>query len=213
MLYKKRKHKHFRKLIILLLIFITLFISGFCLFELKARDLVKNLVYNELENCATSALDSSVIEVLSEENIKYEELIDVNKDAEGNVTSLKTDTLKANKLKAELSFKIVECIKNDKKATVKLPAGAFTGVVLLSQIGPKIPVSLSYGGSINSTIKSEFTSSGINQTIHRIYLHVDADVSLTCPIIDYDCKIKSEYLIAETVIVGSTPQFYANIDK
>ena len=209
---KRKKRRNF-KLLILIIMILTLFMGCFCLFEFKAKDLVGNLVYNEMENCATSALDGAVLAVLDKEIIEYSELIDVKRDSGGNVCSLSTNTLEANRLKAKLSYEIVEYIKNDVKATVKIPAGAFTGIVLISQIGPKIPVSLTYGGSVNSSIVSEFKSTGINQTIHRIYLHIDADVSLTCPIISYDCKIKSEYLISETVIVGSIPQFYANIDK
>lgn len=211
MLYRKNRRN--KKFIIILFLMLIVFISGFCLFEYKAKHLVKHLVYNELENCATSALDSAVLDVLEDENIEYSQLINVSTDEEGRVKALETNTLEANRLKSRLSNEIVENIKNDKKATVKLPAGAFTGVVLLSELGPGIPVTLSYGGSINSTISSEFLSAGLNQTIHRIYLHIDADVSLTNPIIDYDCKIKTDYLIAETVIVGGVPQFYANVDS
>lgn len=206
---KKSKRKSlFIKLSILLLV---LFIAVFCLFEFKARELIHNLVDNELEIQAMSSIDRAVSEVLDRLDVDYKELISVNTSDGGNVTSLSTNTTEVNKLKAELSLQITDYIKNDKKVTARIPSGAFTGLVLLSDIGPKIPVSLSLGGSVITTINSDFVSAGINQTVHRVYLTVDADVSLTCPIINYECSFVTEYELCQTVIVGSTPEVFANI--
>ncbi len=210
MLYQKKSR---RKPLIFKIaaLMLVLFLGVFCLFEFKARDLVANLVGNELEIQSMSSIDQAVSDVLGSIDIDYRELVSVNTTAEGSVTSLSTNTTKVNKLKAELSLKITEYIKNDKKVTVKVPSGAFTGLVLLSDLGPKIPISLSLGGSVITTINSDFSSAGINQTIHRVYLTVDADVSLTCPIINYECSFVTEYELCQTVIVGSTPEVLANI--
>ena len=94
---------------------------------------------------------------------------------------------------------------------VSVPVGAFTGLVLLSSIGPEMPVHLRMDGSCTTDIKSEFTSAGINQTVHHIYLYVEADVSLTCPIIAHETTIISKYELCQTVIVGATPNMFANI--
>lgn len=189
-----------------------IFATGFfCLFEFKARDLVHNLVDNELEILAMNAIDEAVLSVLEETPVDYSSIIISNSSESGVVNSLQTDTLAVNKLKSQLSLKITDNIRQEKKTRVGLPAGAFTGLVLLSNIGPDIYVNLTLGGSVTTTIKSEFTSAGINQTIHRIYLEVDADVSLTCPIICYETQFITVYELCHTVIVGNTPQFFANV--
>ena len=210
-MYYSKKSKRKSLLIKLLILFLVLFIAVFCLFEFKARELIHNLVDNELEIQAMSSIDRAVSEVLDRLDVDYKELISVNTSAGGNVTSLSTNTTEVNKLKAELSLQITDYIKNDKKVTARIPSGAFTGLVLLSDIGPKIPVSLSLGGSVITTINSDFVSAGINQTVHRVYLTVDADVRLTCPIINYECSFVTEYELCQTVIVGSTPEVFANI--
>ncbi len=210
-MYYSKKKRCKSLFIKLLIIFVIVFIAGFCLFEFKARELIHNLVDNELEIQAMSSIDRAVSEVLDRMEVDYKELISVNTSDGGSVTSLSTNTTAVNKLKAELSLQITEYIKNDKKVTARVPSGAFTGLVLLSDVGPKIPVSLSLGGSVITTIKSDFISAGINQTVHRVYLTVDADVSLTCPIINYECTFITEYELCQTVIVGSTPEVFANI--
>ena len=186
-------------------------ISVFCLFEFKARDLLHNLVDNELEIKAMNSIDSAVSEILGIIPVEYDSLITTNTDSTGKVNSLHTNSKEINILKSELSLKITEKIRQDQKITVGVPAGAFTGVVLLSDIGPDIRVTLRLGGSVTTTIKSEFSTAGINQTVHRIYLIVDADVSLTCPIIFYETSFITEYELCQTVIVGATPQTFADI--
>ncbi len=208
---KKNHGRLYYKIFTLICFMLIASISIFCLFEFKARDLLHNLVDNELEIKAMNSIDSAVSEVLGIIPIEYSNLIVTNTDSAGKVNSLHTNSKAINILKSELSIKITEKIREDQKIKVGVPAGAFTGVVLLSELGPDIFVTLRLGGSVTTTIKSEFSSAGINQTLHRIYLIVDADVSLTCPIIFYETSFTTEYELCQTVIVGTTPQTFADI--
>ena len=56
-----------------------------------------------------------------------------------------------------------------------------------------------------------FESAGINQTLHRIMLKVTTTVYLVSSWHSTSVEIASSYLIAETVLVGSVPNVYANI--
>lgn len=211
MISKRNKSKIHKFIIKLIIIILVVIVSFFFIFEYKARDLVHNTVDNELEIHAAIAIDTAVAEVLSEENVNYDDLIIKNTSENGNVTSLQTNTMAINVLKSKLSSGITEYIRNDYVAKVGVPAGAFTGLVLLSSTGPDITITLNLNGSVVTNIRSEFISAGINQTLHRIYLVVDADVSLTCPIIFYETNIITEYELCQTVIVGNTPNMFADI--
>lgn len=192
---------------------IVMSVSLFVLFEFKARDLVAITVDNELEIIAQSSMDDAVTDVLSGFVEDFDDLVMADSAENEKVTSLRTDSIKINMLKAEISAAITEKIKESRVVTVSVPVGAFTGVVLLSSIGPDLPVNLNMGGSCTTTIESEFTSAGINQTVHHIYLYVEADVSLTSPIIAYETTVKSRYELCQTVIVGNTPDMYADLYK
>ncbi|MBQ4105509.1 MAG: sporulation protein YunB [Clostridia bacterium] len=198
-----------KRIIKIVCILLVLSVGAFCLFEFKARDLVHNLVDNELEIHAMNAIDNAVSVVLKNAEIDYDSLVMASRADDGSITSLQTNSAEINILKSQLSLAVTEEIRKDHTASVGVPAGAFTGLVLLSDIGPDIRVKLTLGGSAVTTIKSEFNSAGINQTVHRIYMIVDADISLTCPIIAYETNVISEYELCQTVIVGSTPQFFA----
>ena len=194
----------------MLVLMLVLAVMSFILFEFKARDLVAITVDNELEIIAQNSMDEAVTEVLSTFVTDYSELVITDVADEAQISSLRTDSVKINVLKAEISKAITEKIKENKVVKISVPFGAFTGIVLLSSIGPELPVNLNMGGSCTTTIESEFDSAGINQTVHRIYLNVEADVSLTSPIIAYETTVKSRYELCQTVIVGGTPGTYAD---
>lgn len=211
MLHRKKSSKLKRKLIKYIVFLLIASIGIFVLFEFKARDLVYNTVDNELEIIAQSSMDNAVLDVLSEYVTDYDDLVIAETSESAKITSLKTDSKKINMLKAELSNEITENIRQGKRVSVSVPIGAFTGLVLLSSFGPEMPVNLRMDGSCTTNIESEFTSAGINQTVHHIYLYVEADVSLTCPIIAHETTIISKYELCQTVIVGSTPNMFANV--
>lgn len=211
MLHKRKSNKFKRRFVLFVVIILILSVCLFLLFEFKARDLVYITVDNELEIIAQSSMDNAVLEVLDDIVVDYDNLIITETSDSALITSLKTDSKKLNMLKAEISNAITEHIKKDKTVTVAVPVGAFTGLVLLSSTGPELPVNLRMGGSCTTTIESEFTSAGINQTVHHIYLYVEADVSLTSPIIAYETTVITRYELCQTVIVGDTPNTFADI--
>ena len=83
---------------------------------------------------------------------------------------------------------------------------------ILSGIGPDIPIKLINTGTVETKVRSEFESAGINQTIHRIYLDVSCTASILTPYSVVDETIKNEVVLIENVIVGLIPSTYYNLE-
>ena len=96
--------------------------------------------------------------------------------------------------------------------TLKLRFGSFTGLKLMSGKGPGIKIRISTIGNVKTDLKSEFVSKGINQTLHRIYLQVDCEVSILTPFDDITQSISNQVLLAENVIIGNIPNTYYNLE-
>lgn len=62
-------------------------------------------------------------------------------------------------------------------------------------------------GSVDVELKSSFESTGVNQTIHRVNMIVDAEVVFISQSYMENLKIRNEFAISETVIVGETPDY------
>ena len=78
--------------------------------------------------------------------------------------------------------------------------------------GPIIHIKISSIGNVKTDLKSEFSAKGINQTLHRVYLKVDCEISILTPFNNITKKITNQVLIAENVIVGHIPETYYNLE-
>ena len=65
---------------------------------------------------------------------------------------------------------------------------------------------------METDLKSEFKSQGINQTLHRIFLEVRCKVNILTPFKDIERDITNQILFAENVIVGHIPVTYYNLE-
>lgn len=78
--------------------------------------------------------------------------------------------------------------------------------------GPGIKIRISSIGNVETDLKSEFTSQGINQTLHRVYLEVKCKVNILTPFQNIEKEITNQVLLVENVIVGRIPDTYYNLE-
>lgn len=90
--------------------------------------------------------------------------------------------------------------------------GSFTGFKLLAGRGPDVKIKISTIGEVETDLRSEFTSQGINQTLHRVYLQVKCNVNILTPFENISREITNQVLLMENVIVGNIPNTYYNLE-
>ena len=135
-------------------------------------------------------------------------------DSEGNVTFLESNVITINKIKAEIVSQIQNrFIEKKENQTIGIKLGSLTANRLLANIGPTITIQVIPSGTISSTIETEFYSVGVNQSIHRIYLDIKCTVSILSPFDSVSQTTNNRILLSESVIVGTTPENYYNIDE
>ena len=66
-------------------------------------------------------------------------------------------------------------------------------------------------GYATTTIISEFTQAGINQTLHRIVIQIDAEVDAIIPGYSARVPVSTSIVAAETIIVGRVPEAYTHV--
>ncbi len=60
--------------------------------------------------------------------------------------------------------------------------------------------------------KTEFLSSGINQTRHRVYLQIKSKMGIIAPFANSGVEVLTEVNVAETVLIGDVPTTYYNLE-
>jgi sporulation protein YunB len=125
---------------------------------------------------------------------------------------ISANVLKINQITSDIALEIQNSLRSSGNNKINIALGSITGINILAGIGPKIPVRISTAGNVETNLKSEFISKGINQTLHRVYLEVDSNVSILTPTSSIEESISNQVLILENVIVGEIPNNYYNFE-
>lgn len=142
----------------------------------------------------------------------YEDFVNVTKDESGNIKMVSSNMITINKIISDIPILIQNDLDNIEKNRFHIRLGTFSGSKLLSGRGPNIEFRMLPMGSIETDLRSEFTSSGINQTLHRIYLEVRCNVIIITPFNTIEEQIINQVLLSEGVIVGNIPNTYYNLE-
>ena len=125
---------------------------------------------------------------------------------------IKANIFTINKIKSDIAIKIQEDINNQGRNSIKIALGTFTGIKILAGRGPNVKIKISSVGNVETELKSEFLSQGINQTLHRVYLQIECEITILTPFSNEKETITNQILIAENVIVGKIPTSYYNLE-
>lgn len=146
------------------------------------------------------------------ENLTYEDLCTIDRDSEGRIRLISLNVVNVNKLNSQIALEIQEKLNDSTSSKFYIRLGSFTGSKLLSGRGPNVEVRMSTIGSVTTDIKSEFEETGINQTLHKIYIDINCNVSMLSPFKDIDEQITAQVLLSETVISGDIPDSYYDLE-
>lgn len=165
----------------------------------------------EMRAKATDIINKSIIEEYINQ-FKYDEIINFEKDLEGNIILLKADTLKMNKIATDVSLRVQRELKEIGQVGIEFPIGYITKNNLLSNLGPNITATMQPIGHVETRYISDFESAGINQTRHKIYVEVKAKIKVVLPVGYNEVEVVSQLPIAETIIVGKIPETSVQLD-
>ena len=158
------------------------------------------------------SVNEAVAEAFSDGSMDRQ-MMKVKSAGDGHVTMIQADMAAVNEVVAELTGKIQTKIGNLGEEQIRVPWGNVLGSQILTQMGPDMKMRVIPVGTAEVGFKTEFESSAINQTRHRIYLDVRCTARILAPFTMAKVETKSEILIAETVIVGDTPQSYVFVPE
>ncbi|MDR1158275.1 MAG: sporulation protein YunB [Oscillospiraceae bacterium] len=176
--------------------------------EAKIRPYTAQMALSRVHTLATGEINRAVDDIISAENLQYGDLIYFEKDVTGQITALKTDMVKINRLKAAVTQRVLDRLRSTDTEELSIPLGNIINGDLLSGRGPSIPVRIVPVGMVDSGFLSSFTSAGINQTRHQIIMRIDVTIGVLLPGVQEETHVEAQVNIAETILVGSVPESY-----
>ena len=211
-IYSRRRNienKKMKKIIILFTIFIIGIITAkfilsaiIPIVDKECRDICKII--------ATKVSNEQATKVMN--NYKYDDMTVITKDSKGNIAMISANMITVNEITSDIAIKIQEAFEKNENAVFNIKLGSFLGSKMLSGRGPDIEIKLKTTGNIETNLISQLESTGINQTLHKIYLEVKCKVSVLTPFETIEEQIVNQILLAESVIIGTTPNTYYNLE-
>lgn len=163
-----------------------------------------------INNAAVTIINNSMLQVFENDKIVYNELMNIKYDDKGNVVSVTADTQEINRLKSKVSTAVQKNVEEYEYSDIKIPFGSVLKNNVFQGVGPNISFSVSPTGMTKVDFNDEFVSGGINQVRHKIYLDVSVTISLVSAAMQKSETVNNRVLVAETVIVGTAPNYYAD---
>ena len=204
----KQFNIHSNLLILLIIIFAFNFIIY--IFGKRILPIVLNIGEVKIKSEAIKIMNEESVNVYSE-NFKYDDIINIEKDNNGNITMIRSDTVKQNYLASQVVLKCDERLSELEDLGIKIPLGYLTNNLMFYNIGPKITVKIQQIGNITTSYESEFHSAGINQTRHKIYLNLTTTMRIIVPFNSKEVEVACQIPVADTIIVGKIPEAAINI--
>ena len=193
---------------LLLFVGMTLVLATAVYATAQLRPLLESMATTRVSNTVNRIVFEAVNEAIDSGEITYDQLISFEKDNDGRITAVHSNMAACNRLQVEILDIILARIDQVSARELSIPVGSLTGSALLAGRGPRIKVRMESVGSSSARFENEFSSAGINQTNHRIVLHIDVSVAILLPGFTTATQVSNAVTVAETVIVGSVPDTY-----
>ena len=207
----KKRHRRRKRLLLLLLAILAVAALLFFYFQRNVRRVLISISEATMRASTTVAVNDAVYYTLSDD-LRYEDLVQVERDEKGNIVAVSANALKINKIARDTASISQSNLKSLSLNGIPIPLGALTGIEAFAGLGPPIPFRIIPVSSVSCDFSSEFESVGINQTKHSIYLNVIADISIVMPSRTENFAVITEILVGEFVIVGSVPDTFLQTD-
>lgn len=183
----------------------------FIMAEIRISNVRKELISYAARNAASAATTAGVENSLDTDKVRYADLIKFGRDQSGNIVSVTTDAYYLNKIGNNIGDEIDKHINQMKSYIIKIPFSVLFSEQLINGRGPKMPLVFVMTGITTTDFGNEFTAAGVNQTHHRIMMSITVNTyvihSGNVTVVPY----KTNVCIAESIVVGITPQTFAEI--
>lgn len=100
--------------------------------------------------------------------------------------------------------------KLNKGVVCEIPLGLLTNNSLLANLGPKMPVKLSFLGDVTGNIKTDMKPYGINNALMEISVHIEVTQQIIMPLVSKEIPLSIDIPVAIRMVQGKVPTYYQN---
>lgn len=212
----------------LFIVFFCAFICALFLFNVYTRKTTKNsiiLVNAKIDKVLYQFFNELITDdIINKENVNdilnitrnnYGEILTVNYDLEKTYSVLTniSKILKTginNLEKGVIDVTMYDKYLNSNKygLVINVPFFLASNNIFINNLGPKVPILISFNENLLTNIKTKVTSYGFNNALLEVYVVVEMKKTLITPLKEDSEKFVYDILIGAMVVNGSVPSIY-----
>lgn len=141
---------------------------------------------------------------------KEDEIIAVDFDLEKAYKVSMSLTKNIKKSLNKITFTNDEIIKHPKKDgyILFLPVGVASDNPYFANLGPKIPIKITFIGNLVTGLKTKVKDYGINSALIEVYINVSLSEEVLIPYISKKINNNCEILLSSQIVEGVVPSIY-----
>lgn len=207
---RKKNIKKANKLMVAGILAPMIFVLMLIYTDIKLRPVVLTMSQYRTQSLVMEAVNTAIIKQVSQTDIKYDDLVSINKNDNGEILSIAYNTLQVNKLKSEITHAVIEETEKIPDTDLYIPLGTITGIDMIQNKGPLLKFTINPSSYVQSDIESVFQNTGINQVNHRIFIILKVTANSLIPNYSSSVVIENKVCVAETIIIGKVPNNIGN---
>lgn len=198
-----------RKGLILTIVLIIAILTGSSLF---LRDLSTKMAVSDAVDIVTGLVNEAINRTIADGEYGIDYFVTLRTDDSGSVSAISSNMAHINLLSTEILNSVIAATDNG-VIKISIPLGNLTGLNLLMGRGPNVSIDIIMLTSSRVDFKNEITPCGINQARYQLMLEISVDVDILVPWRTESANTVTEVIIADTVIIGKTPETYLNMER
>ncbi|MBQ7227630.1 MAG: hypothetical protein IJX05_04455 [Clostridia bacterium] len=196
----KKKRRRWIKPVIISMIIIGLLVFYYFI---RIVPVMRTMIVERVRMQVSEAIDNMTELELKE--IEYDDLIITRYNSDGYLSVLQVNSVNVDMFSRRVTSLVRQEMAKFEEEGIPVALGTLTGLPFLSGIGPEFQFQLLNLGVVDAEFYSEFLSSGINQTLHKLYMRVVVNMTIVLPGYTMDLDNSSQVIICESVVSGEVP--------
>jgi sporulation protein YunB len=199
-----------RRVLILVLVSGCILLAVMFVVNLYVSPALLKVAEIEVKNIGQGVLNDAVKRTLTDAD--YNNLVNVQRDSAGDIQLVTVDPARINTIENSACTYAQQKLGNLGKTGVSVNLGSAVSY-LTTGLGPDMKVQVEPRGAASATYFTMFETGGVNQTRHRIYIQMKADLRVLVGLSVEDVEVTNNILVCETIIVGKVPQSYIDVNN
>ena len=181
--------------------------------RLRVVPMLRTIAEVQVVNAASGALAGAVNRQMAEGSADYGKLLLFEKDASGQITAVHADAGQIARLKSEVCAALDDLVDEVEIRDLGVPLGSLFLPAFFAGRGLRLPVKVVTLNMTNADFYSSLTGCGINQSLQKIWMTFSVNVTFLTPAGMQSTDVTSDVILSETVLLGSVPETYFQLDE